>query len=346
MSKRAVSLFFVVIMGIFVSTLPLHKASANLSTGLVGYWKFDEKKGHAVSDSSSSHNDGSIVGVGSWGSGKINNAVTLDGASYISVVGNNLPIGNSSYTISAWFKTDGYHGAQGIIGWGGWGDERRTNALRLSFEGECPNSYGFRNYWWSADLDACVDTNIFDNEWHLIVAEYDGATRRIFLDGNMVAQDIPGANDVPYSNNAQIGITNGVEPFEGSLDDIRVYNRALSDSEIQAVYKNRADDNSSVGGFATADTLAKAGIRLVSTGTIPEIKQNTVYHFPRTLKFGTSGDDVVVLQKFLGITPPPSKYFGYLTQAALIKYQKDHGLDADGVAGPKTFVSIENSMLQ
>ena len=68
------------------------------------------------------------------------------------------------------------------------------------------------------------------------------------------------------------------------------------------------------------------------------------FHFPRTLKFGLQGDDVVMLQKILGITPPPSKHFGALTKVALIKYQKAHGLGADGVAGPKTFAVIEAEM--
>jgi hypothetical protein len=103
------------------------------------------------------------------------------------------------------------------------------------------------------------------------------------------------------------------------------------------------------GAFKTASSISSI-MGHVSSGTILnyQIPQQVVvhqkYHFPRTLKFGLTGDDVVTLQKFLGITPPPSKHFGLLTKAALIKYQKEHGLDADGIAGLKTFLVIEGEM--
>jgi peptidoglycan hydrolase-like protein with peptidoglycan-binding domain len=66
------------------------------------------------------------------------------------------------------------------------------------------------------------------------------------------------------------------------------------------------------------------------------------YHFPRTLKQGMKGDDVVILQNFLKVTPVASKHFGPKTKAALIDFQRTHGLTADGIAGPKTFAVIES----
>jgi surface protein len=66
------------------------------------------------------------------------------------------------------------------------------------------------------------------------------------------------------------------------------------------------------------------------------------YKFPRTLKQGMKGDDVVVLQRFLKITPTDYKYFGSQTKSALMSYQKSHGLNPDGVAGSKTLLKINN----
>lgn len=95
--------------------------------------------------------------------------------------------------------------------------------------------------------------------------------------------------------------------------------------------------NTSIGGHILEEekTISAQGVSLLISEK---------YHFPRTLKFGLQGDDVVLLQKFLGITPPPSKHFGPLTKGILIKYQKARGLDADGIAGPKTLAAVESEM--
>jgi hypothetical protein len=73
----------------------------------------------------------------------------------------------------------------------------------------------------------------------------------------------------------------------------------------------------------------------------------------RTLRLGMSGDDVFALQVFLnthgytialsgtGSRGKESHYFGTLTKKAVIKFQKDQGLGADGVVGPKTWEKIK-----
>jgi peptidoglycan hydrolase-like protein with peptidoglycan-binding domain len=67
----------------------------------------------------------------------------------------------------------------------------------------------------------------------------------------------------------------------------------------------------------------------------------TPYHFPRTLRQGLKGDDVIMLQKFLNIVPVSSKYFGLKTRTALIAYQVSHGLVGDGILGAQSRTIIE-----
>ena len=84
-----------------------------------------------------------------------------------------------------------------------------------------------------------------------------------------------------------------------------------------------------------------------STRVVPSASTATsnTYHFTRTLIVGMKGDDVVVLQNFLKVTPTKYKYFGLQTKLALIKYQKLHSLMPDGILGIKTEASIESVMV-
>ncbi|WP_298395115.1 LamG-like jellyroll fold domain-containing protein, partial [Flavobacterium sp.] len=142
-----------------------------------------------------------------------------------------IPVGNSSYTIEAKIKTT-VLGSRGIVGWGNYGQVNQVNALRLDASGLLVN------YWWANDLIANPSpTNLADGNWHHVVATYDGTTRKIYIDGILKAQDVPGVNNIPNASNMQIGSTCptscGGEYFNGGLDEVRIWNRALCQTEIQ-----------------------------------------------------------------------------------------------------------------
>ncbi|WP_395047208.1 SBBP repeat-containing protein [Flavobacterium sp.] len=143
----------------------------------------------------------------------------------------NIPIGNSSYTIEAKIKTTVF-GSRGIAGWGNYGQTNQVNAFRLDASGQLVN------YWWANDLIANPSPiNLADGNWHHIVATYDGTTRKIFVDGILKASDTPGVNAIPNALNMRIGSTCpnpcGGEFYNGAIDEVRIWNRALPQAEIQ-----------------------------------------------------------------------------------------------------------------
>jgi hypothetical protein len=154
-------------------------------------------------------------------------AVRFDGKDdYVAIPDNlSLPSGNNSYTIEAWIKPDSM-GDRGIVGWGPWGAESSVNALRLMGNGS------IRHYWWANDLD--VNTgNLADGQWHHVAATFDGTTRSVYVDGVLKGSDTPKRHRVPpKATNVRIGSTNNSEYFNGSIDDVAIWNRALSASEI------------------------------------------------------------------------------------------------------------------
>ena len=200
-----------------------------------------------------------------------NTALTFNGTNQYVAIGNTaaVPVGNSTYTIEAWIKPT-QMGDYGIIGWGNYGATNQVNALRLS-------ASGVINYWWLNDL--VRPTASLVGAWHHVVATFDGTTRRLYVDGVALGSDTPGTGHaVPNANNLRIGSTNVPGPgnpsgtneyFPGSIDDVRVWSRALTPAEVSQSAA-RTNPTSLVGLVARWDMREGTGSALADmTGNSP-----------------------------------------------------------------------------
>lgn len=178
--------------------------------------------------------------TGNENNGILNNGVTYNSSlkgylefngtnQYVSVSGNtNIPVGNSNYTIGIWFKADSL-GDKGLVGWGNYGENNEVNAFRLT-----PN--GLVNYWWENDL--IVTTTITSGDWYYAVATFDGTTRSIYVNGSLVDSDTPTGHNVTTSSNLTIGVTNSNEYFDGSIGDVQIFDRSLTNTEVLQNYQS------------------------------------------------------------------------------------------------------------
>jgi len=202
------------------------------TNGLVGYWSFD---GASTLGVNSVAGNTTLTAGGSptyTASGKNGGGLLLNGSSYLSGSVLNLPTGSTSYTIGGWVRNTTL-GSQGILGWGNWGSTNQTNALRTS-------SNSFYHYWWGNDVNPAMPSGqTILNTWRHVIATYDGTTRRIYLDGALLSS--AAASGLNAQNmNFRIGSTNNSENFIGTLDDIVIYNRALSLAEVGNVMNQTA----------------------------------------------------------------------------------------------------------
>ena len=198
---------------------------SGVSNGLVDYWSFDNAATFAQPTTGSA----TITANGNAAysaSGKFGGALALDGTGdYLSGTVSSLPIGNSNYTISAWIKTNGNAGGYGIAGWGSFGGSWGTNALRT-----CGTTC-LVNYWWDHDIASASMPNP-NGTWVQVAATWDGTTRSIWANGTLLASDTPGMNHTVANTNFRIGLTATGEYFNGLIDDLAIYNRALSSTEL------------------------------------------------------------------------------------------------------------------
>jgi chitodextrinase len=201
------------------------------SSGLVAAYAFNEGSGGNVGDASGNGNSGSVTRTTWTTAGKYGGALAFDGSSS-SVTVNDAPSLDltNGMTLEAWVKPSAVNASWRTVAL----KERSgglSYALYADSEFAAPDGRIFSNNEYAATGATELPVNVWS---HLAVA-YDGTTIRLFLNGTLVSSSSVGGTIQPSAGPLRIG-GNGVwgEWFAGSLDEIRVYNRPLSASEIQA----------------------------------------------------------------------------------------------------------------
>ncbi len=245
---KNLALLFVVIMVVAFA----YTAEAQVVTdGLVSYWSFE---GGDITDKVGT-NDGTIVGDPEMVAGYIGaNAMKFDGDDAVAFAMDGFPTGNDARTWSAWFKrevtdrgTSQYIAAYGI--WDAKGRGFGVATGRLS-----PEQIFIAQ--WGLDTDG---PTVSLGEWHYVAAVYDGAgTNIIYLDGAEVTNnDLGEPIDTPMGSGAIGANPDPGEFWEGLIDDVGLYDRALSAEEATQNYEALA-------GLESTTSVDAAG-RLTST---------------------------------------------------------------------------------
>jgi hypothetical protein len=198
---------------------------------LVAHWTFDEGSGDVAQDSTANANNGTIYD-GSWTSGILNGALQFNGSSTYAVVPHSSSLDiTGSITISAWIKMVSVPtNYVGIAAKGG-GDPAYN--LEFNFTGATVGLVLNDDSYHSAPSNPLTT-----NTWYLITGTYDMSQIKLYVNGNLQGvTDYSGtyeSNLEPlYIGHQQAGAD---RYYDGLLDDLRIYNNALTDSEIKQLY--------------------------------------------------------------------------------------------------------------
>ncbi|UCG48421.1 MAG: lamin tail domain-containing protein, partial [Phycisphaerales bacterium] len=194
--------------------------------GLAAHWKFDDGSGISAKDSAGINN-GTLHGGPTWVNGFTGGALSFDGQDdYVSTssVG---ALATDSVTVEAWVRLEGPTGAsypiltQHLPTYKGYYLHVNGNKPSFSLVAGRPSP------------SAISPNAIESGQWHHIAGTNDGSNIKIYVNGQLKATaDSAGANGVDYS--ATIGLDDRSSTyFEGLIDDVRIYNRALSEEELQ-----------------------------------------------------------------------------------------------------------------
>lgn len=217
---------------------------AVVCNGLVGYWKFDEGSGPTVADASGNGYTLNLSNTVTWASGHIGEAVSLNGTdSYLSTASptSAFDLATGSFTVTAWvYPSEDINGNEDIVSflnadtYSGWtfGLSKISSWLRQSFQ--VRGAFGIGG----------ESNNISGNTWHLLAATWNGSTEfTTYIDGSVDEGGTPLYEPQhPSSAGSQTLFIGNIDSYlghifyKGSLDEIRIYNRVLSQAEIQQLH--------------------------------------------------------------------------------------------------------------
>jgi hypothetical protein len=205
------------------------------------HWEFNDTDGLTLSDSSGNQLDGTLkdMDASAWTLGKQCGGLYFDGVNdFVEITGFKGITGRSSRTCTAWIKTT--KSAVQVLSWGtieaGAKWVIRTNedgTLRAEVQG----GYIFGT------------TRIADGNWHHIAVVLTNDTTpdiseaNLYVDGNLesIGGMLAFAVNTAVTENVKIGVhAGGLKYYNGLIDEVRIYDRALSAADIEAIYRAHA----------------------------------------------------------------------------------------------------------
>ena len=201
-----------------------------LAKGLVGCWLFNELTGETVFDLSGYGNNGTLENGVAW----YNGGLDFDGDNdYVSIGYTNFP--NTFGTVEMWIKpTNGWSSSEStddiIFEMGSAGDDR------LIFYLNDDGHIRFMLYKGTAEYAYSIATTFSSKLYHL-VGTFDNTGIKLYIDG--ISQVDGSANTISAITSARIGDTAlaSTIPFDGLINSVHIYNRALSAEEITWSYR-------------------------------------------------------------------------------------------------------------
>jgi hypothetical protein len=226
---RSNTLRYFIILFLFYTffLLNLSAQSQNIPTnGLIAYWPFN---GNAL-DESGNNNNGIVTGASlttdRYGNQK--SAYYFDSEDFIEINDSAITPFNGDFTISFWFKSDHLERMEPL----NFKDSFWYNQnLNFSFN----DQYAFWVYWNSGGFNGIrfgESGELVDNKWHNLILIRKGSKLSLFIDGVLKGHTY---YSLPIGSQQGMKVSSKKHPWIGSIDDITIYNRAFTDSEIKYI---------------------------------------------------------------------------------------------------------------
>jgi len=233
------------ILTVLVSLLLISSVSAS---DLLGYWNFDETSGSTAYDSSGLGNDGALLNMtdANWVSGKFGNGLDFNRTLEQHVnFGEPSSLKPEEYSISLWFKADDLEGQDYsiLIDKGLWNNNGYSLYLYNDSSDEREIWFSVYRVDGSPSGSGChvgsPDEAFKIGNWSHVVGTYNGTNIILYVNGSQVASDTCTYYPMKYNGSENVilaGLEDDVVFFDGIMDELKIYNRSLTDTEVNNLY--------------------------------------------------------------------------------------------------------------
>jgi len=221
---------------------------------MVAWWTLDETSGTTSADIAMFPNNGSHVSSPTPVSGMVDGALHFNGSNYVEVPSHNeINFDKGDFSIDAWVKTTDKQGVKVIV------DKRYENRSTYTqgyslytYRGQLGFQLADGNGSWFCSSNPITSscTNyisgafIADGEWHLVAVTVDRDSStggRFYVDGSLVNTFNPMIRDGSLDNEKPLRIASRSSSvtglFQGEIDEVELFNRVLTDAEIESIYE-------------------------------------------------------------------------------------------------------------
>ena len=235
-----------------------------------GDWKLDDNTGITATDSSGNGNNGTLTNGPTWVPGFKNSAVQFDGVDDYVALGHRPSIsGTSDFTVSAWIKTSA--ATAGVI------MQQRNGGFNgeYKFSTNANGTLQFMLYGNGYQFNFATAQTVNNGAWRFVVAVRSGLTGNIYIDGNPTPAGTQTGTaiaplDAAISTAIGRDIRDNVQPFNGTIDEVKLLTTALTGAQVQALYNDYMGTNSPPAWNANPIVEPNATAGTAYTGTIAD----------------------------------------------------------------------------
>ncbi|MEM6468653.1 MAG: LamG-like jellyroll fold domain-containing protein, partial [Planctomycetota bacterium] len=219
-------------------------APADITSNLVAHYEFEENGGSTIEDSTINDNDGSTVNSPVWSGDSAVGGFSMDFSqdsgsnAYVSVSDDASIDISADFSVAFWYNSsDSSSGIRQLIGQYSVGDgffiaKNSSNALQFVVDGDSSIvAHSYAGGWMA------------DGNWHHVVATRSGDDFQLYVNGVGNTASTQTVGTVSTGEPLLIGGTDSSD-FEGLLDEVRIYSRALSSADVTALYNNTGASSS------------------------------------------------------------------------------------------------------
>jgi len=207
-------------------------------TNPIVWYRFDETGGSTATDSSGSGRNATLVNGPAWVGGRLNNAVDLNGGSQHVSLPAGIVNGLNDFSIATWVRLDSTGNWRRLFDFG---SNTTTNMFLVPQSGSGAVRFAITTSGAGGEQQINGTSALSTGVWHHVAVTRSGNTGQLYVDGVQVGQNT-GMSLSPASlgntTNNWIGRSqySGDAYLDGQVDDFRLYNRALSAAEVQALF--------------------------------------------------------------------------------------------------------------